>query len=408
VKAYARIDDEWVPLNESDTQLAEDDVDSDGSFTITVDSSIELNLPDSYRIAVAADPAADIDNDGTNENLIGTTTTLESGEYSDIDTVTTFTVRMAEGDLTANLSSSRIAAGVDDEVTLEGTALGQGDNVRIYLIGPRGDFLDENGNEVTTETGLPTADIDDEEFDLDFSGFENRGTYRFLVIGNGRDGDFASNAGLEGSSQLPAGKTPQQAAAIVEDEYSGAGVDDQIVSLTLSAENPSLSINDFTQNGQVAQGEVEVSGESNREDGTTVFVEVLGQNENVVASGEAEVNGSDNMWSTTLDLSDVETGTYTLQADDDEASESLEFELVQQVEQTGTPGEETGTATEMTETETEMTETETEAPATETETEAPATETGTETATETSTPGFGVIVALVALLAAALLAVRRD
>ncbi|MUV58716.1 PGF-CTERM sorting domain-containing protein, partial [Halogeometricum sp. CBA1124] len=38
----------------------------------------------------------------------------------------------------------------------------------------------------------------------------------------------------------------------------------------------------------------------------------------------------------------------------------------------------------------------------------PGTDTGTEPATETGTPGFGVIVAVTALLAAALLAIRRD
>ncbi|ADQ69384.1 DUF7827 domain-containing protein [Halogeometricum borinquense] len=67
---------------------------------------------------------------------------------------------------------------------------------------------------------------------------------------------------------------------------------------------------------------------------------------------------------------------------------------------------ETETVTE-TETETETTtgtETETET-VTETETE---TETVTETETETGTPGFGVVVAIVALLAAALLTIRRD
>ncbi|MFC6737144.1 BGTF surface domain-containing protein, partial [Halolamina salina] len=69
----------------------------------------------------------------------------------------------------------------------------------------------------------------------------------------------------------------------------------------------------------------------------------------------------------------------------------------------------TATATEQPDTETETaTATATEAP--DTETEAPDTETeepDTETTT-TTTPGFGVAVALVALLAAALLAGRRE
>jgi major cell surface glycoprotein (TIGR04216 family) len=394
VKAYARIDQDWVPLFDEGGTLSEDSVDSDGSFEVEIDSGTNISLPDSYRIAIVADP---VDLDGN--SLMETNEDVDSDVYGEFDTAETTTVRTVEGDLTAQLSSSNIAADVSDEVTLSGTALGQGDDLRVYLIGPRGNFLDSDG----ASQAATTVSVDDEEFDEDYSSFNTRGEYTFIVVGQGRDGEFSNSAddavGFDGDN-LRSDLTPQQAIEIVNDAYTGAGSDDQIVELTLQAENPQLAIDDFTTDGQVAQGEVTISGTSNREDETTVFIEVLGQNDNVIASDEAEVNGSSGEWETTIDMSDVETGTYTLRADDDEASASLEFELVETL---STPTE---TPAPETETETPAPETETETPAPETETETPAPE--TETTTSTSTPGFGAIVALVALIAAALLAVRRD
>jgi major cell surface glycoprotein (TIGR04216 family) len=380
VAAYARIDNDWerVAGDENPT-----DVDSDGEFLLELTASSPLNIADNYRIAVVNEEA--LNNSGQFPDG------LTNEEFGDLDTETTFSLRTVEGDLTAQLSSESIAADVGDEVTLSGTALGQGDRVRVYQIGPRGDVE------------FVSASIDEEEYEEDFGNFNNRGTYTFIVVGEGRDGSYGLPDGDDNTlgGELTGEETQQQIIEIITDEYSGAGVDDQLVELTLQAENPQLTIDDFTTDGQVAQGEVTVSGTSNREDETTVFIEVLGQNDNVVASTEAEVNGSTSEWETTIDMSDVETGTYSLRADDDESSAEIEFELVTDLS--------TPTETPAPETETEAPETDTPAPETETEmpeTDTPAPE--TETTTSTSTPGFGAIVALVALIAAALLAVRRD
>ncbi|WP_380680469.1 PGF-CTERM sorting domain-containing protein [Salinigranum sp. GCM10025319] len=395
VKAYARIDQDWVPLVDEGESLSEDRVDSNGEFAVDIDSGSEISLPDSYRIAIVADPT-----DADGDSLLGSDDEVDSDIYGEFDTKATVTVRTVEGDLTARLSSSSIAANVGDEVTLEGTALGQGDDVRAYLIGPRGNYLDASGNSQAAES----ISVDENEFDEDYSSFNTRGTYTFIVIGQGRDGQYSNsasdNVGFDAGS-LRSDLTPQQAVEIINDAYTGAGSDDQIVELTLQAENPSLSIDDFTTDGQVAQGEVTISGTSNREDGTVVFIEVLGQNENVIASDEAEVNGSTGEWSTTIDMSDVETGTYTLRADDDEASASLEFELVEEL---STPTE---TPEPDTETDTPEPDTETDTPMPDTDTPMPDTDTP-EPTTSTQTPGFGVIVALIALIGAALLAYRRD
>ncbi|WP_318567299.1 PGF-CTERM sorting domain-containing protein [Salinigranum marinum] len=394
VKAYARIDNDYVPLEDDNGDASTDNVDSDGSFSVDIDSGQYINLPDSYRIALVADPTDDVAT--ATLGATGTGNAVDSDDYSEFETTTTTTVRTVEGDLTAQLSSSTIAADVGDEVTLSGTALGQGDEILVYIVGPRGNFLALNATD-----GVATIDVDEEEFEEDYALFDRRGTYTFIVVGQGRDGQFNDgNERLDPTDLSGLSTTPQQAVELINDEYTGAGSDDQLVELTLQAQNPQLTIDDFTTDGQVAQGEVTVSGTSNREDETTVFIEVLGQNDNVVASQEAEVNGSNSEWEATLDMSDVETGTYTLRADDDEASAELEFELVSEL---STPTE---TPAPDTETETPAPDTETETPAPDTETETPAPE--TETTTSTSTPGFGAIVALVALIAAALLAIRRD
>jgi PGF-CTERM protein len=117
--------------------------------------------------------------------------------------------------------------------------------------------------------------------------------------------------------------------------------------------------------------------------------------------------------SSTFDFTEQEVGdTFELTVRGGAAdSETFDGNVVESVETETEMTETEMTETEMTET--EMTDTETEAPGTDTEapgtdTEAPGTDTGTEPATETGTPGFGVVVAVTALLAAALLAIRRD
>jgi hypothetical protein len=195
--------------------------------------------------------------------------------------------------------------------------------------------------------------------------------------------------------------TPQQAVEIVNDEYTGAGVDDQMVELTVRAETPSLTINDFTADGQVVQGEAMVSGTSNREDGTPVFIEVVGERQEIIASTEGEVNGTTGEWSARVNLSDAETGTYTLRVSDDESSSRLEFEIVDSI----------GTATQTQSVAGEQTEaTAVDSPGT--LTQEPVENTTTEltnvSTTNTSAIGFHVTAVLVAFFIVLLSTARRD
>ncbi|ELZ78229.1 hypothetical protein C455_11118 [Haloferax larsenii JCM 13917] len=116
---------------------------------------------------------------------------------------------------------------------------------------------------------------------------------------------------------------------------------------------------------------------------------------------------TDGTFSATFDFSEQNVGdtfTVTVSGAGDVASdEEIDGNVVESVETaTATPEETTETPEQTTETPEPTTET----PEPTTETSEPTTET-TET-TDTGTPGFGIAVALVALVAAALLAVRRD
>ena len=379
VRAYARIDQSWVPLLDENGNLAADEnVDDDGTFEIDIDSGREINLPDNYRIGFVADPAYP-DNVNPDEE-IGQDT------WGDFDTTESITVTTQEGSLSAELSSSTVASQTGDEITLSGSAIGQ-EQVDVYAIGPRGEIeLRERIN----------AD-EDNAFEEDYSFFDRRGSYTFIVVGEGRDGNFGEDVSDE-PLDPEGGLTQEQAVEIIREAYEDAGSDNPIVELTLLSENPSLTL-DVEDGAEVPQDDVTLSGTSNREDGTVVFIEVLDENDDAVFSTEAEVNGSTSSWSVEADMSDVETGDYTLRAEDDETSATAQISVVEEVsEETETP-EPTDTPTPTP----EPTDTPTPEPE---ETDTPTPEPTEETTT--TTPGFGAVVAVLALLGAALLALRRD
>ncbi|QCC46916.1 DUF7827 domain-containing protein [Halobellus limi] len=113
-------------------------------------------------------------------------------------------------------------------------------------------------------------------------------------------------------------------------------------------------------------------------------------------------------------------GTWSAEFDFSEQNVGDEYDIVVNANILASATEEEGTVVEAVETPTATPEPETDTSQTETDTSSPGTDTpepdtatpepaaGTSEPTETSTPGFGVVVALTALLAAALLATRRE
>jgi hypothetical protein len=385
VKLYAAADGSYVPLYNDEGELAEPEVADDGTWESEIETNRVVDQPGTYRIAAVADPGS---------AQLGSIEPIDGETLRAFEVRGTASLRMQRGTLTANVSQTEIAATGDDEVKITGTAVGQSDSVRVYLIGPRGRFLGADG----TTGQSQTLDVNDERFEQEYDAFDTRGEYTFIVVSRGRDSEYASDYGFGGAA-LQSDLTPQQAVAIVNDEYTGAGIDDQVVELTLQAETPSLTIDDFTTNGEIAPKEAAISGTSNREDGTPIFVEVTDDNQDVIASAEAEVNGTTSEWSTRINLSDAETGSYTLRVSDFQVSSDLEFEIVDSRD----------TATRaISEEQIEVTAVE----STETPTQEPVEETNSDprdvSTTSTSAVGFHITTVFVALLLITLSIVRCD
>jgi hypothetical protein len=287
-----------------------------------------------------------------------------------------------------------VVASSDDEVILSGTAIGQGGSLHLYVVDPRG-----------TAVVADTLTVRQARFERSLDEFDRRGTYQVLVIGHGRDGRFNDdNTPSQVQGQLSESLDQQQTVEFLRDAYSGAGVDDRIVQLSIVATSPSVTISPIGVDDFVAQpvGQVMVSGESNRQPGTDVAISVRRtDNNNEIASATAQVE-ADGEWLTSVELSGVEPGAYTVEADDGEATTRRTFMIapVETPTPTATP---TATPTET------LTATPTETPA-ETTTIATDTTAASPTTTTPGMPGFGPIAVgtAIALLVSALLARRRN
>lgn len=181
----------------------------------------------------------------------------------------------------------------------------------------------------------------------------------------------------------------------------GPSDEPETVSTTFSVTDRTVSFD--TNDGDtyvVSQGETEVTGTSTLAPGTEFQVTARSSAANLLKNQIVTVQ-DDGTWSATFDFSDVDDETeftFTNKATDDQASAMV---------MAGFGDEPTTTTTETT------TETTTTTTTTTTEDDEMTTETDTTTTTEPSDngggiPGFGVSVALVAIIAAALLALRRS
>jgi PGF-CTERM protein len=209
-----------------------------------------------------------------------------------------------------------VAAGVGDRVDLSGTAATAGgsiDEVRLYLIGPRGRFLDADGEEGAMETATVRAD----GFDAAYAAFPRRGTYSLLVV-SPRDDGFETTETL-GRDALPSGATRRQAVELVRSAHGG----DEVLSLTLRGATPSITVDEIDDDGTVGrQADVPVSGTSNRGNDTSVVVDVLDRESRRVGGSTASVDAAAGRWATTVNTSELRPGTYTVFVDDGAASAS--------------------------------------------------------------------------------------
>lgn len=249
------------------------------------------------------------------------------------DSVSSDTARVVGDSLNVTATPAAVAATVGDSVEVSGSADGSVSAVRLYLVGPRGTFLDEAGR---TEA-METASVADETFAVTYTAFSRRGSYSLLVVGPRADGTFETTETLDRGS-LPSGMTRDQAVDTIKHAYSG----DEVVELTLRGETPTLTVDPIGENGTVPREDgVEVSGTSNRGDGRSVTVDVLDGDGRVVAGTTATVDASAGRWSTKLDTSTLVSGTYTLYVDDLASTASAPLVVVDDEDATGatTPAE---------------------------------------------------------------------
>jgi len=431
VAVYARDNGDWLPVTVGDSDGDDEfiTVDSDDTYE-EEDAVLSLSgnnggqggnqilaFAGSYSIGVI--DAADAREVTTSSDKSITTSEFSSASSS------RRVINVVEGDLTADFATinGQIAQEADGEIDVNGTAAGQDDVVVA--------FVDSRGGTEAITASVDSDNTFDEE-DIDISTLA-QGTVSAHVISLGRDGvvgngDNASIGqdgvevsdlesyivGLGGSG----GSGDQIRSRIVANTVEADGSDDLMVSQTFRLNDATLGINDVYPEGAQAEGVNPVAtgdtlvaaGNTNRQaDNAAITIELLDENDDSVLTGSTDEWGTDGQWSATLSTSDLETGTYTLEADDGESTDRVTVEIVESVEEETEEEETEEETTEEETTEEETTEEETTEETTEEETtEEETTEEETEEeATDDSTPGFGALVALVALVAAALLATRR-
>jgi PGF-CTERM protein len=220
-----------------------------------------------------------------------------------VDTVRSDTRRAVGDTLNVTVTPATVAAGVGDPITVSGAA--DVDTVRLYLVGPRGAFLDADGDTASmeSESGGTFAET--------YRAFARRGTYTLLVVSPWSDGSFESGKHLDRES-LPTGMTHDQAVETVRSAYGG----DEVLTLRLRGETPSIGIDPIGEGGVSYGEELTVSGTSNRGDDVTVNVDVLDDESRPVASSVATVDATVGRWTTDVDTAELEPGRYTVFVDD--------------------------------------------------------------------------------------------
>ncbi|WP_155118489.1 HVO_2072 family ArtA-dependent S-layer glycoprotein [Halorubrum sp. BV1] len=435
VGIYVRDNTDWEPVNidgdqfisvDSDDTFEETDVvlsDANGNAG-TFSGSQTLSFEGNYDIGVidAADARAEIN---SNTDSIGTSafSSASSSRYS---------ITVTEGDLTASFSTvNGQIAEQDATIDVEGTAEGQDDVVIA--------FVDDRGNTVARTVSVDgDGTFEQDDIDIADAGNLRQGPIsahafslgRDGVIGDGEDlphsaGDSAEASYLTGyiQSVSGSGSGEQVRSRLLSNTVDADGSDDITVSETFRLNDATLSIRDvYPEQAEasgvnpVATGETLVAaGDTNRQsDNAAITVELLDQNDNSVISSSTDEWENDGQWSTTIDTSDLETGTYILEADDGDSTDRVEVEIVEERETTdGEDGEDGADDGEDGSADGEDGSADGEDGSTDGEDGSADGEDGGSDgedggSTDDGTPGFGALVALVALVAAALLATRRD
>ncbi|MBB6644708.1 DUF7827 domain-containing protein [Halobellus ruber] len=278
---------------------------------------------------------------------------------------------------------------------------------------------------LTIEEASPGANQDARELDLDYTGSNANVTViadgpndtYFVIVDtasvNYKNGDTLpsdSDTALETNFTVLNRDSPFGQDFVPEDDFDDDENSETLV--TFNANEPEVTIQEPFNVSQ-ASGQT-ISATTNIAPGTEVRLRVR-SDDGVSPSflkTATPVVGSDGSFGATFDFSGQNVGdTYEITVSStgiilasDETEDGTVVEAV--ATDTATPEPDTDTPEPDTDTPTPEPDTDTATP--EPDTDTPMPDTDTPTSTPTSTPGFGVVVALTALLAAALLAIRRD
>lgn len=389
-------------------------VDADGTFEV---ESVRLNegsgggndilsLPGSYRIGVIAADDADLDGDDQVDDTISTS------EFSS-GTSDQQSIRVTGQSLSASFPSlvrGQIAE-EDGDVDVNGTAAGASE-VLFVAVGERGD--------VVTQSIRVDDDGTIDEEGVSVAGLTN-GDVTLYVYATGRDGRVgdgdlpgsfdATTDGFQDYLEQSLGQQSltgdQVRSAFRAETVDATASDDLLESQQVRLTDAQTRITDVYPRDSAATGinpvavgdTMIVQGETNLQPEDNVITVELRNEETTVGLTSTDLWGQDGVWVVEIDTDGAAVGTYTLRAEDGSNTNTVDVELVETLATpTPTPTEETPTPSPT------PTDTPTPSP---TPTDSP---TPTESPTPTSGggPGFGAVVALVALLAAALVALRRD
>ena len=420
VAIYARDNSDWELLD------IDDDSNTDSDDYISVDSDDTFEEED-IRLSSASNIYS-----FEGQYDIGVVDTSDLSDVSDVSTLTTsqfssassarYTLQVEPGNLNAEFGTinGQIADDVDDDIDVTGSAAGQ-DELVIAFVGQRGDT-------VTTTTSVDSDDTFEEE-DVPL-GALSQGSVTGHVISPGRDGQYG-NGDIGSDAQSVANAIDgfgsgsstgdQIRSQILENTVDDTGSDDLIVSTSFRLNDPTLSINNVYPEAAeasgvnpVATGEtLVIEGDTNRQaDNAAITFEMLTQEDQGVASTSVDEWENDGQFSATIDTSDLETGTYVLEADDGESTDRVNVEIVEERQtddgddgEDGEDGEDGSTDGDDGSTDGDDGGADGDDGGSDGDDGG---SDGGDGGTDDSTPGFGALVALVALIAAALLATRRD
>ncbi|MFC4450115.1 hypothetical protein [Halorussus aquaticus] len=241
-------------------------------------------------------------------------------------------------------------------------------------------MVDSRGRVVTETVSVDNNDIFEED-DIEFVNADgrelNEGEITGMVIGLGRDTvvgdgvvpgqDQADLASLENwIKSFGTGLTKDQVVARIVDETTGeAGSDDLMLrqnfryadaATSISAILPQSEANVTTQPGLQSRVEpipagqtMVVEGVTNRKpDDNTITVEVInGPSADQFDSAAVDQWGRNGIWSVNISTEGIEPGTYTLEVDDGDNTDIVQFQVVGEGEgQQGEQAEQNQTTTE--------------------------------------------------------------